>query len=108
MDYLHWILVLSKLFRYSEIQSPESRDLRYGGRYISTDVLVVWIIALHYEVTHSVNNTGKKAKTFFYPKEGYKIIYGVCGSFKSLAQLNKSPTFSDNLGQKSLPIGIIL
>ena len=41
MDYLHSILVLSKLFRYSEIQSPESRDLRYGGRYISADVLVV-------------------------------------------------------------------
>ena len=60
-----------------------------------------------YEIAHSVN-TERKAKKFFFPKEGYKIIYGIYGSFKSLAQLNKSPTFSDNLGQKSLPIGNIL
>ena len=73
-------------------------------------LMYLWceLLQFIYGVTHSVNNTGKKAKTFFYPKEGYKIIYGVCGSFKSLAQLNKSPTFSDNLGQKSLPIGNIL
>ena len=73
-------------------------------------LMYLWceLLQFIYEVTHSVNNTEKKAKTFFYPKEGYKIIYGIYGSFKSLAQLNKSPTFSDDPGQKSLPIGNIL